>query len=286
MSTATPQVASVAAPKQELKVISHSQLVYWWPVWAVGLLMGVITWMHGTMLAVVPDKTMAGQEVGFNLGKDQEVRVKLDVGAEDIKDRSVLFAPKGKTMKTPHQHVANSAGPGVVFLTVLLLVIFITNVALRGLWSVLVIVVIILGATLLSVFRVWDDIFALVGLLDIRISMGGYFFVSVALFILWLVALLFFDPKTYMIFSPGQIRYCLEIGDGEHVHDATNLSVRKQRDDIFRHWILGMGSGDLIVTTGGQRPEEFPLPNVLFVSSKLKQIEELLRSRPVVAGGR
>ena len=52
----------------------------------------------------------------------------------------------------------------------------------------------------------------------------------------------------------------------------------------LRHWALGIGSRDLIVTTGGSKPETFDLPNVLFVGGKLKQIEELLRSRSVVAG--
>lgn len=31
-------------PMSELKVYSHSSLVYWWPVWAVGYLMAILTY--------------------------------------------------------------------------------------------------------------------------------------------------------------------------------------------------------------------------------------------------
>jgi hypothetical protein len=293
MST-TPHATPVTPARQELKIVSHSNLFYWWPVWVVGYLMAVITLIHGTLLAVVPEKTVAVKDIAA--GSEGKVRAEVvgqaTTSHTDVNNRSALLFPENfnwkedekKLLKEPKIHMSSSKGPGIIFFTVVLLVIFITNVSLRGLWSVLVIVLVILAATLLSVFRVWDDVFDLLGLLDIRVSMGGFIAVSTALLVLWLVAFFFFDPRMYMIFSAGQIRYCLEVGDAEHVHDTTNMSVRKQRDDVFRHWILGLGSGDLIVTTGGAKPETFDLPNVLFIGGKLKQIEELLRSRPVVAG--
>ena len=49
------------------------------------------------------------------------------------------------------------------------------------------------------------------------------------------------------------------------------MVVHKRRDDLFRHWILGFGSGDLIVRTGGANPQAFELPNVLFVGPKLRR---------------
>lgn len=30
-----------------LHIVSHSNLFYWWPVWAVGYLMALLTWLHG-----------------------------------------------------------------------------------------------------------------------------------------------------------------------------------------------------------------------------------------------
>jgi hypothetical protein len=291
---ATPQAKPIAPAKNELKVVSHSNLFYWWPVWAVGFLMALITLIHDTRLAVVPPKTVAVKDIAKHTeGKvEAEVLGGSAVSHTQLNGKSGLIFPENfprdkdqeKLLKEPTIHISSSKGPGIIFFTVLLLVVFITNVSLRGLWSVLVIVLIVLALTLLSVFRVWDDFFDLLGLLDIRLSMAGYVIPSVVLLALWLVAFIFFDPRTYMIFSAGQIRYCLEVGDAEHVHDTTNMSVTKRRDDVFRHWMLGLGSGDLIVTTGGTKPETFDLPNVLFVGGKLKVIEELLRSRPVVAG--
>ena len=34
-------------PVSELKVYSHSSLIYWWPVWAVGYLMAFLTYSFG-----------------------------------------------------------------------------------------------------------------------------------------------------------------------------------------------------------------------------------------------
>jgi hypothetical protein len=45
-----------------------------------------------------------------------------------------------------------------------------------------------------------------------------------------------------------------------------------------------MGSGDLVVTTGGVNPQTFEIPNVLFVASKIRVIEQMLQEREVVRG--
>ncbi len=52
--------------------------------------------------------------------------------------------------------------------------------------------------------------------------------------------------------------------------------------DLFRHWILGLGSGDLVVKTTGAQMHEFDLHNVLFIGKKVKQIEDMLKKRVVV----
>src|SRR5215471_18444814 len=38
MST-TPHATPVATARQELRIVSHSNLFYWWPVWVVGYVM-------------------------------------------------------------------------------------------------------------------------------------------------------------------------------------------------------------------------------------------------------
>ena len=58
---------------------------------------------------------------------------------------------------------------------------------------------------------------------------------------------------------------------------------QKARNDMFRHWILGLGSGDLIVKT--PRGDHFDMHNVLFVGRKVAMIEDMMREKAVVRGG-
>jgi hypothetical protein len=275
--------------KSEIKIVSHSGLFYWWPVWAVGYLMAAYTAFSDTRLAVVPSGTI--------LARDAQGTAKLASDPDkqqDLTGRVVWVAPKDwpkkwwkdkKEMPEPRLHMTDSKNPGVLFAVVLLVVITITNIPLRGLWSVIVIITVILVSVIFALLGIWDTILQYIGFLDVRINLGGYIFISTVLLIIWLIAFLFFDQQVYMIFTPGQFRVRQEIGEGEIAHDTTGMTVQKQRSDLFRHWILGLGSGDLIVRTSGAHPMQFDLPNVLFLGRKVKEIEEMLRSRQVVAAG-
>src|SRR4029453_6763523 len=123
-----------------------------------------------------------------------------------------------------------------------------------------------------------------ISLLDVRINLAGYLFISSTLFLLWLLIFLFFDQQIYIVFTPGQLRVRREIGEGETAYDTAGMTVQKQRSDLFRHWILGLGSGDLIVRTAGAQAHQFDMPNVLFLGRKVREIEDLLRSNQVVSG--
>ena len=120
--------------------------------------------------------------------------------------------------------------------------------------------------------------------LDIRINAGGYLFISIGLFVIWLFTILFFDRQIYIEFEPGQFKVCTEIGGGEKAYDTIGMTLERQRSDLFRHMILGLGSGDLIVRTTGAQAHQFDLPNVLFISKKVQMIEDLLRRRKTGEG--
>ncbi len=135
----------------------------------------------------------------------------------------------------------------------LLLVIAITNIPLRGLWSVIVITLILFVSIILAILGKWDEILERLSVLDIRINLGGYILIASVLFVLWLLVFTLFDKQIYMVFTPGQLRVRLEIGEAETAYDTTGMTIQKQRSDLFRHWILGLGSGDLIVRTSGRR---------------------------------
>ena len=77
---------------------------------------------------------------------------------------------------------------------------------------------------------------------------------------------------------------CTEIGSGETAYDTQGMTIEKHRYDLFRHWILGLGSGDLTIRTSGAQAHTFEMHNVLNVSSKLQAIEDMQRERPTVQG--
>lgn len=312
MST-TPQppqpLAAVAAPASasqgpdEVRVYSHSNIFYWWPVWLVGLIMGAWTWFgDGHLMVTVPAKSRSVHAEKMVVTLPESSTKKSEEIFENV-DAVILPKPSEKQTKNgilgdlprkdaktiqpeqPRLHVAKNAGLGVIFCAVLLLVITITNVPLRGMWSVLVIVTVALLAVIVGLLGWWDDIAKYLSLLDIRINAGGYFFLSGVLFVIWAVAVFLFDRQTYIIFQPGQFKVCQSIGDGEKVYDTVGMTLERQRGDIFRHFILGLGSGDLIVKTTGAQAHHYELPNVLFIGRKVQLIEDLLRKRKVATAG-
>jgi hypothetical protein len=280
MATATPEThARAQGDKREIKIVQHSQLFYWWPVWAIGVIMGLITLWDGKRLAVLPSTT-----------KIEQVKATADETRPDYvltvpgkaATNSVRKAFEDKEFKV---HMADSKNLGVIFCFTLLLVVLITNVPLRGMWSFVVILALVFGIVIISLIEgAWEMLGGWIGLLDIHINMGAYFFISTVLFIIWLVTLYIFDKQVYIVFTPGQMKVREEIGGGEASYSTVGMVIRKQRDDLFRHWILGLGSGDLIVRTAGAQSHEFHLSNVLFIGHKLKMIEDMQREVAVVSG--
>jgi hypothetical protein len=279
MATQTPPIiVKSATDLQEVRIVSHCNLFYWWPLWAVGFIMALLTWVDGRMMALVPRETIA-------------LRDATVIKEQTYDHRDVLVAPAGKRLPppdadvpptNPHLRMATNTRYGVIYSVVLILLIVITNVPLRGMWSVTVIMVIIFLTIIFALADWWTPILDTLGRLHIHINAAGYMLISLTLFVIWLITLLLFDPQLYMVFTPGQLRVHQEIGGGETAYDTMGMVIMKQRNDLFRHWILGFGSGDLIVNTSGATAHHFDLPNVLFVGYKVRQIENMLREKPVV----
>jgi len=298
MSTTNPQPAAPPAPPppsapNEVRVYSHSNIFYWWPVWAIGFLMGLYTlWVDGHLMVTVPQgsKVVTATDLSFKEAGGEGTTVV----EKDKLPRPVVVPPEGKDLahtggkdsplEQPRVHMAQSKTLGVLFCTALPLVITITNVPLRGMWSVVVIISVALLAVILALLGWWEKIVNTLTLLDVRINAGGYFFISGVLCAIWAAAVFVFDRQTYIIFTPGQFKVCQSIGSGEQVYDSIGMNLERQRGDIFRHYILGLGSGDLIVKTTGAQSHHFDLPNVLFIGRKVQLIEEMLRERKMVPG--
>jgi hypothetical protein len=169
---------------------------------------------------------------------------------------------------------------GVVFTFTFLMVIAMTHFTVRGLASVVVIVSAIAITLGLAYFQLWEPLMRALGHLAIFMNLGFYVFFSTAIFIVWAQAVFIFDRSTYYLFRPGQMVKGGLFGAGEETYDTHGMTVDKKRDDLFRHWVLGLGSGDIIVATTGARKTEFVIPNVLFVGSKIAKIQELVALRP------
>jgi hypothetical protein len=261
-----------------IRIYSHSSLFYWWPVWALGFLLTLISLIDNTRALHVP----------------ADAQVKAIEGSTDYRLSSPNSGPemdnvldkyrddKKKEDRKRPPRISHRNWMGAVFCSVLLIVIIITNVPLRGLWSVITIISIVLLAVILRLADLWDDIFYAIGVLHIFVGMAGYLFISTVLFIMWLVTMFVFDRQIYITFQAGQMKVCDEVGGGEKAYDTMGMSIEKHRDDLFRHWVLGLGSGDLTVRTSGATTHEIKLPNVLFIGKKLKQIEDLQREKQVV----
>ncbi len=272
-TTHSPAPYSSTIDSREVRIYSHSNLFYWWPVWVCGFIMAIWTAWDGHRLAIVPPGTTV-EQVGDTYIMHTKGKLSSDEPLEQVVKQNEGF----------HQRVAVNSRLGVIFVIVLLLVIVITNVPLRGLWSVVVIITVALTAIILALADLWDRIFESIGHLHIHANLAFYLFVSLGLLVIWLVSVFFFDRQTYMIFTPSQLRVCQEIGSGETAYDTQGMTIEKHRYDLFRHWILGLGSGDLTIRTSGAQAHTFEMHNVLNVGSKLQAIENMQRERPTVQG--
>jgi hypothetical protein len=262
----------------EVVVISHSPLFYWWPVWVVGFLMAGLSYWQGEQVAFVPPGTVA----------ERGVRVEGHDGPRDV-----LIAPAGRQLpsvtetdelKQPRLRMTASNNPGIIWALTLCLVIVVTHVEMRGVWSIVVMVLLIAATVVLAVLGLWDPILRWLGVIDIHINAFGYLSISLFLFVIWLLMFLVFDRLKYMVFTRGRLRVRKAIGEGEKVFDMRGMMFKRHRDDMFRHWLLGFGTADLTVFTSGANAQQIEMPNVLGVGRKLDLINTMLQELEVIKG--
>src|SRR6516162_5296449 len=141
-SRAIPVVEHPAQP--DIKIYSHSPILYWWPVWVVGFLMALLTYLDGGRLAVVPPGTEARRDW----------RVEVEPGRFETREGLILppssagrtahLAPADGPVRPggplppperPRVRMASSPFLGTWFFLVVLLVFVSSNVPLRGLWE-------------------------------------------------------------------------------------------------------------------------------------------------------
>jgi hypothetical protein len=298
--TSIPSDPGASAPPEarqrveNITVYSHSNLMYWWPVWLVCFILSAVTYMGGNQMAVVPDGTVAvsGAEVKHP-------------SHQFPGPRDVLVAPQGARFPlTPQEKsgepaaggdptaagsrpparlsmtVSGSNSLGVIFAMTLIVVAIVSTLLLRGLVSVIVILLMVATVITLAFFNLWDDILGFFGGLDIRMNAAGYLFIGIPLFLVWAFVFFVQDRMHFVTFDEGQIRYVMEVGDSAVVAPSEGAMVEKKRSDVFRHWVLGLGTGDLLVRFPNGR--EIELPNIVNADRRMVLINDMLRHKPIV----
>jgi len=169
---------------------------------------------------------------------------------------------------------------GLIFTMVLFLTVLITNVTFRGLSSVVVVLAIVLVTVVLAYFGWWEEIIRWLPAFSVHMNLGFYLLFSTLIFVLWVLATFVYDRFSYWTVRPGQMTHNYVLGGAERSYDTQGMVFEKIRQDLFRHWLLGFGSGDLRISTMGAKREEIYVPNVLFVESKVQLIQRMIAVRP------
>jgi hypothetical protein len=266
MATATSEMAPVAhAVQRDLRIYSHSPLLYWWPVWAVAFLMALWTWLDNYHMVLVPENAVI------------PLTLPSPPGGEG---RPVAVTP-GDGLQEPFVHMARSRWPGTIFVATFLFVLVCSHAWLRGPWALFITACLVALIFLTSWLNWWGPLFEWFHLLRIYINLGGYLVIATVLFIVWGLTVFLFDRRTYLVFTLGQVRFRDELGDQEKVFDTHTIAFEKRQYDWFR-WLVGFGAGDMIMRVGGPHPQVIELPNVVQVGKWLHAMEERLRIRDVV----
>lgn len=226
-----------AQAQPDIRIISHSNIFYWWPAWVAGFAVALISYVQGQDVSITPG----------------------------IVER---------------MHPSNN--PGILFIAVLVLLVIFTTTKLRGIYSAITVVTAAFFVVLFAWLGWWDDILRFVPQLSARANMGFYLLFSTSLLVVWLLAFFVFDRLTVWRVRPGQMVEERLIGGQERSYDTNGLVFERRGQDLFHDIILGLGAGDLTLTTGGANVETIQIPNVLFVERKVKAIERLIAVKPEV----
>jgi hypothetical protein len=223
-----------------------------------------------------------------------ESKRKFEFNFDDSKDRKEGYAvlenavehskPEGYQEPFPMK-VSENPALGVLFCVLLVITVMVTNIPLRGLWSFVVLLAVALVAVIISLIPgLWESIFKSIQYLKIHINMAGYLTTGTLIFIAWCISTFFFDRRSYILFTQGQIKLCEHIGESVEAFPTLGVTLTKQREDLFRHWIFGgrflgskFGTGDLILKFSSGDRREIRFSNVRGLDHYLPRIEELIK---------
>jgi len=175
--------------------------------------------------------------------------------------------------------VMKETGYGLTYILVLAFSLFATGVNLRGVWAILTLVCVAFAAFMLLYFNVWENTLSWVIQQPVYLNHGFYLAIGVMLFIPWFIIVFLFDTRKYVRIESNSVTIVHEIGEGARAFDTVGVMMEKKLDNFFKHYLLGFGSGDLVIRTSGGSSDVLFLPNVLRVDYVLKELERVRAQR-------
>jgi len=177
--------------------------------------------------------------------------------------------------------VMKETGYGLTYILVLAFSLFATGVNLRGVWALLTLVCVVFGAFMMLYFGVWDSALSWAINQPVYLNHGFYLSIGVVLFLPWCLVVFLFDTRKYVKIESNTVTIVHEIGEGARAFDTVGVMMEKKLDNFFKHYLLGFGSGDLVIRTSGGSSDVLYLPNVLRVDHVLRELEHVrsLRGR-------
>jgi hypothetical protein len=241
-------------PPGQLRIYQHSNLLYWWPLWAYGYVCAALTYAGGVGI-----KELAGPP-----------------GADGV-EKVILFYP--------------APWMGISYVALILFVAVFTNIRARGVYSFVLLM--LAGSIAYGVTRIpgIEQAFGWAALLRVHLNLAFYMAFSTLLLLIWLFVIVFVDHFTWWRFSPGQVIEEHRIGQATgHAYNTEGMVVRRLPDDFFRHRILGLGIAGLGLGTGDfmVKPpyeESFEIHNVWRANRKQRRMEEMIATRIVETHG-
>jgi hypothetical protein len=169
---------------------------------------------------------------------------------------------------------------GLSFIGLILFVVIFTNVRARGVYSI--VLLLMTAATIWAVQKIpgIQTAYGWVNLLRVHLNLAFYLTFSMLLMMIWFFIIFLVDRFTWWRFSPGQVIEEHRVGQATgHAFNTEGMIIQRLPDDLFRHRVLGFGTGDFVVKPASG--DTFEIHNVWRANKKQRQLEDMIATRSV-----
>jgi hypothetical protein len=242
----------------------------------LALICAISSYIENTRLATVPGGTTIAAatqpgEYVLQIPKSSATPTELDAALQRSGQGQEAFPIHAGTSNRPW---------GILFLSTTLLVIVLTIFQFRGLWSFIVLIVLVALSFSMSLLGVWDSLLSFLQSINVQINSSTYLMIASGLGSLWFIMVLVIDRQRSVTITATEVRFRTTYGNSELAFPIEDVTLEHLADDALMHWILGFGSGDVLIRTKGNG--EFYFPNVFFLPQRLKQLQAILGPERVI----